>query len=181
MVNVPTGRRNCQSSDARTSFSPSRASIRSIALAGSACAGAYSANQWPVKFTAHSSVHNNLVAGSSPARAHHAWPCRLRVARPSGNRSAKRGVRHSSNEARAKTDGRRGPRFATGRICRIPALTVRGNSESLSLGADFSDPLLAGPVSRGHFQKERLPEVVRLLLPGNMRARGTTHYGACIS
>jgi hypothetical protein len=81
----------------------------------------------------HSPVQNGLVAGSSPARAHQASPCRLRVAQPSGNQSAKRGVRRSSDEARAKTDGRWGLRFATGRICRIPALTVRGNSESLSL------------------------------------------------
>ena len=182
MVNVPTGRRNWPSSDARTSFSSSRASIRSLALTGSGCVGAYSANQWPVESTAYSPVHNGLVGGSSPARAHHASPCRLRVAQPSGNQSAKRGVRHSSNEARAKTDGSAGATVRDRPDLQDSRLDCPGQlRKPVPWGLISVIHFWRGPVSIGHFQKERLPEVVRLLLPGNMRARGTTHYGACIS
>src|SRR6185295_2357920 len=54
-----------------------------------------------------------------------------------------------------------------------PALTVRSNSENLSpRGLIFSNPPSAGPESTGPRRKQRLPKVVRLLLPGHMRAGG---------
>ena len=115
MVNVPTGRRNWPSSDARTSFSSSRASIRSLALTGSGCVGAYSANQWPVESTAYSPVHNSSgwrfesLPGPTTLRpAGYAWRSRAETRA----RSVASGIARTKQERRRTVGGGYGSRQA---------------------------------------------------------------------